>query len=580
MSKVSDSPRPLRLDGYIRVSKLKGREGDSFISPDQQRDQIERWAELRNVQIVEWFEDIDKTGARLERLEAAIDRIRRGESDGIAVARLDRFSRASTMEALKVAGEIIEAGGKISAIDLGVDPTTPSGEFIMTVFLALARMEWRRIKDNWKDSRGRAAERGVHMGPTPFGYVRHGDRGPDGRLLPGQNPPLEIDPDSGPAVSEIFRRRAAGEPWYQIWVSLNARGVLGADGKAFNRHQLKRIVKNDVYLGVVTDGVSETRTEDAHPPLVDYATFRAAQGVRGTSWASKESEALLVGLCRCSSCRYAMYAHRQGQNGNGFLRYDCGRHNRNGDCPGRAMILVRETGRKQYLDRVTASKAAKAVEEDGRPRGEVAAEFGVALRTLDTWRRRWGAGDLEGVAHRGLDDYVIEKVFERLPEIAMRRYGANSRLEQLQAAMESALIRLNEHATDRELEDALGRDAYLARGKALREAAEDAERAHNEELRHSESRLSDSVRRLRDDWETMTVAEKREGLGSIVRYVFVKPPAVPGSQEPISPDRVHVVFFDDPEVDVPRQGRRDYVIRPFEFPGADAHPAGVGEAVG
>jgi hypothetical protein len=38
--------RPTRIaDGYIRVSRAAGREGESFISPDVQRQKIQAWAD-------------------------------------------------------------------------------------------------------------------------------------------------------------------------------------------------------------------------------------------------------------------------------------------------------------------------------------------------------------------------------------------------------------------------------------------------------------------------------------------------------------------------------------------------------
>jgi hypothetical protein len=45
-----------QMDGYIRVSRTNGRDGDSFISPDLQREQIEGWARLRGVEIAQWHE--------------------------------------------------------------------------------------------------------------------------------------------------------------------------------------------------------------------------------------------------------------------------------------------------------------------------------------------------------------------------------------------------------------------------------------------------------------------------------------------------------------------------------------------
>lgn len=57
----------MQLDGYIRVSRVGGRSGESFISPEVQREQIERFAALRGVQIGAWHEDLDQTGGKLTR---------------------------------------------------------------------------------------------------------------------------------------------------------------------------------------------------------------------------------------------------------------------------------------------------------------------------------------------------------------------------------------------------------------------------------------------------------------------------------------------------------------------------------
>ena len=85
--------------------------------------------------------DLDVSGGKLKRpgLDALLQRLRDGETGGIAVARLDRLSRAGVADALKLVEGIHELGGAIAAIDLGIDPLTPFGEFAMTVTLGLAR---------------------------------------------------------------------------------------------------------------------------------------------------------------------------------------------------------------------------------------------------------------------------------------------------------------------------------------------------------------------------------------------------------------------------------------------------------
>ena len=53
-----------RLDGYVRVSRVGGREGDSFISPRVQRQKIEAWAKLHDVVLGEVIEELDVSGGR------------------------------------------------------------------------------------------------------------------------------------------------------------------------------------------------------------------------------------------------------------------------------------------------------------------------------------------------------------------------------------------------------------------------------------------------------------------------------------------------------------------------------------
>jgi hypothetical protein len=82
-------------DGYIRVSRRAGRERESFISPEVQRKKIADWAALHDVEVVNWWEEIDQFGAKLERplFQQALARCEAGETGGIIVARLDRFAR-------------------------------------------------------------------------------------------------------------------------------------------------------------------------------------------------------------------------------------------------------------------------------------------------------------------------------------------------------------------------------------------------------------------------------------------------------------------------------------------------------
>src|SRR5215211_689217 len=79
------------VDGYIRVSRRAGREGDSYISPKLQSEQIEGYAKLYGLRIMAWHTDEDVSGGTLDRrgLAVALERCRNGETGGIVSARLD-----------------------------------------------------------------------------------------------------------------------------------------------------------------------------------------------------------------------------------------------------------------------------------------------------------------------------------------------------------------------------------------------------------------------------------------------------------------------------------------------------------
>jgi site-specific DNA recombinase len=72
----------LRLDAYIRVSKVAGRSGESFISPEVQREHIESWAKL-NGALLNWHEpELDVSGGPMRRpvFDQVMERVRRGET--------------------------------------------------------------------------------------------------------------------------------------------------------------------------------------------------------------------------------------------------------------------------------------------------------------------------------------------------------------------------------------------------------------------------------------------------------------------------------------------------------------------
>lgn len=319
----------MRLDGYVRISRVGGREGDTFISPDVQRTRIAQWAALRGAQIIAWHEDLDQSGGKMQRpgLDEALERVRHGATDGIVVAKLDRFAR-TLIGALETIARIDEAGGQVVSVDEGIDPSTPAGKAMQRLVLVFAEWQLDVIREQWKVARQRAVQRGVHVASrVPTGYAK--DEG--GRLVPS--------PDA-PVIRSVFEAKAAGASWAELARILNDAGVVGPYGaKQWTTRAMSHMLTNRVYLGEARSG--EFRNPDAHPVIVDRALFEAAQNARGGPAVRSDEPALLAGLLRCAGCRHAMKPDKMTlKDGSRARIYRCRGKHASGNCESRVAVLA------------------------------------------------------------------------------------------------------------------------------------------------------------------------------------------------------------------------------------------------
>lgn len=277
----------LPLDLYIRVSRVGGREGDSFISPELQEEKCRALAKARSLEVGEVFTDLDRSGGKMDRpeLNCALERIESGVSGGIIVARIDRFARTLVggMQAIEA---IDKAGGVVLTADGEFDTSTNTGELVLSIMLSLAQFELRRIRENWRDAQDKAKARGIHVAKPRLGYSRE-----DGRLV--ENEHLQ-------AVKDVFALRASGGTWGDIVRLLTEREVPTWRGGPWTRQAVRHVVGNRAY-----------REPDGPIPGWQWdkaqtkSSFRAMRG---------EGYALGQGLCRCGTCGTGMVrTHSKGE---------------------------------------------------------------------------------------------------------------------------------------------------------------------------------------------------------------------------------------------------------------------------
>lgn len=337
----------MRLVGCIRVSRVAGRAGASFISPDVQRKQIEQYASAMGHEIVGWQEDLDQPGSTLKRpgLQAALAEIRAGGADGIIAAKLDRITR-SIADLGRLLEQARDGGWNLVAVDVGLDLGTPNGRLVAHVLGAVAEWELERRRHDWREARGRAVARGVHIASrTPTGYQRRGDG------------TLEPDAEAAPVIAELFARRERGDGWQTLARFLTESKVETPYGNAtWTAGAVNAVVRNRVYLGEARSGEYVNAT--AHEPLVPRAQWEAAQVPGVAPQARTEDPELLSGLVRCGSCRYVAKADSmRDRDGERLGMYRCRAQHAAGRCPKPVAVLARVLDpyvEAQFLERITS----------------------------------------------------------------------------------------------------------------------------------------------------------------------------------------------------------------------------------
>lgn len=140
----------LRMVLYTRVSTEE--QAASGLGLEAQRAQLELAAQYQSWQVIEFVVDEGQSGKDLVRpgLRHALELLRDGKADGIAVAKLDRLSRSVVDFGLLL--EWLETVGvSLVALDLNVDTSTPSGRMLTSVLMAVAEWERHTIAQRTKD---------------------------------------------------------------------------------------------------------------------------------------------------------------------------------------------------------------------------------------------------------------------------------------------------------------------------------------------------------------------------------------------------------------------------------------------
>jgi hypothetical protein len=279
-------------------------------------------------------------------LNEVMRRVRDGESGGVVVYKLDRFTR-SLVQGYAALAEIARREAIfVSATEPAFDFSTAAGRMFLQVHLMVSEYFREQATERSEDNITQAIARGVHISPVvDFGF----DKTPAGLRVPNESAPL---------VAEAFRLRVEDGwsfPRIATWLQGESGGYPHTDGQG-KEHMRKwtaasaqRMLSKRVYLGEAfwrvqrnTSGRDAIVNAHAHEPLVPEDLWLAAQR-KAHAYSHERSGddiALLHGVVRCAGCRFTMSRARVKSSNVDYVRpfYRCRVHRTSGKCEAPAYI--------------------------------------------------------------------------------------------------------------------------------------------------------------------------------------------------------------------------------------------------
>lgn len=236
--------RSPKLIGYIRVSTDE--QANNGLSLTAQRRRIHAYARALGYKISRIEED-KLSGklppARRPGLGRALVAVREGDASGIVVFKLDRLSR-STIHVLKLADEAKSKGWQLLSVNEQLDTSTATGQFVLTLFAALAEMERKQICERTAIGMQEVARQGrARSSKLPFGHRIQGE--PDAiRLKAGDTRRLVQHRSEQAILKRIGKLQRQGKGGHAIATLLNNEGINNPrTGKPWNPSTLRGIIR-------------------------------------------------------------------------------------------------------------------------------------------------------------------------------------------------------------------------------------------------------------------------------------------------------------------------------------------------
>jgi site-specific DNA recombinase len=221
----------MRVIGYIRVSTEE--QATAGVSLSAQAEKVRAYCALYDLTLLELVEDAGVSAKTLERpgLQRALSALRRGEADGIVVAKLDRLTRSVADMASLIDSFFGErAGRSLFSVADSIDTRTAAGRMVLNILVSVSQWERETIAERTRDALRHKRDRGEVYNHAPLGYDVVGDRF------------VAIEEELN-TVAEVRRLAAEGVSLRKICAHMTAQGYKTKRGGAWRPSTLQAILR-------------------------------------------------------------------------------------------------------------------------------------------------------------------------------------------------------------------------------------------------------------------------------------------------------------------------------------------------
>ena len=322
---------PKKAVAYVRISSIRQIDNES---PVTQRDTIQRYADTNNIEIVQWFEDIAKSGKNADR-DGLQDLMKyclkhKGKVDYWIVYNMKRASRDIDTYSSEVRIVLKARGVSVRSATEPAVNDTKEGRFMENLLVLLGQLDNEGKAEVTIDNMRSLALQGYWQHPPIVGYETDKIENDIGKPRPTLKPSKMAN-----NVKQVLERYSLGD----ITKAELARyakevGLRSRYDKVLSEDSIFRLIKSPTYAGYISDKFTNYElVKGKHPAIISTETYEVNQRLlyarnsrKGEVHTVKNEDYPLRGFLLCSNCHKPLYASAPTSgSGKRSPRYHCAR---------------------------------------------------------------------------------------------------------------------------------------------------------------------------------------------------------------------------------------------------------------